>query len=48
MNQLVRSRGLYFEEFQTGESVESVGRTITEADIVPDRMTGRSRGFGST
>ncbi len=27
-------QGLYFEEFQVGDSVESVGRTITEADIV--------------
>ena len=26
--------GLYYEEFEVGDSVESVGRTITEADIV--------------
>lgn len=26
--------GLYFEEFEIGDSAESVGRTITEADIV--------------
>ena len=26
--------GLYFEEFEVGDSAESVGRTITEADIV--------------
>lgn len=38
MIQLVRSRGLYFEEFLIGESVESVGRTITEADIVQFAM----------
>jgi acyl dehydratase len=29
-----RPRGLYFEEFQIGESVVSAGRTITEADVV--------------
>lgn len=38
MNQLVRSRGLYFEEFTIGDSVESVGRTVTEADIVQFAM----------
>ncbi len=27
-------RGLNFEEFQIGDTVESAGRTITEADIV--------------
>jgi len=26
--------GLYYEEFEPGDQVESVGRTITEADIV--------------
>lgn len=26
--------GLYYEEFEVGDQVESVGRTITEADIV--------------
>lgn len=26
--------GLYFEEFEVGDQVESTGRTITEADIV--------------
>lgn len=31
---LARSGGLYFEEFETGDSVESVGRTITETDVV--------------
>ena len=28
------ARGLYFEEFQTGSTFHSRGRTITEADIV--------------
>jgi 3-hydroxybutyryl-CoA dehydratase len=27
-------RSLYFEEFEIGQSINSVGRTITEADIV--------------
>jgi len=27
-------RGWYFEEFQVGQQIESVGRTITESDIV--------------
>lgn len=31
---LARTGGLYFEEFEVGDSVESVGRTITETDIV--------------
>jgi 3-hydroxybutyryl-CoA dehydratase len=31
---LARPRGLYFEEFTIGDTVESVGRTVTEADIV--------------
>lgn len=31
---LARSGGLHFEEFALGDSVESVGRTITETDIV--------------
>ncbi|MCO6450146.1 MAG: MaoC family dehydratase N-terminal domain-containing protein [Caldilineales bacterium] len=38
MSQLSRSRGLYFEEFELGDSVESVGRTITETDIVQFAM----------
>ena len=29
-----RPRGLYFEEFQIGDSVVSAGRTITETDVV--------------
>ena len=33
-SRLARPRGLYYEEFQIGDSVESVGRTITESDIV--------------
>ncbi len=31
---MARPRGLYFEEFVVGDTVESVGRTVTEADIV--------------
>jgi acyl dehydratase len=31
---LARSGGLFFEEFAEGDSVESMGRTITETDIV--------------
>ncbi len=31
---LAPRRGLYFEEFHIGDEVTSVGRTITEADIV--------------
>lgn len=27
-------RGLYFEEFEVGQSVTSAGRTVTEADVV--------------
>jgi acyl dehydratase len=34
MAQLARPRGLYYEEFEIGASVESAGRTVTEADIV--------------
>ena len=30
----IRQRGLYFEEFETGQKVVSLGRTITESDIV--------------
>lgn len=33
-SRLARPRGLYFEEFQIGDTVESVGRTVTETDIV--------------
>ncbi|MFC1878860.1 MaoC/PaaZ C-terminal domain-containing protein, partial [Chloroflexota bacterium] len=28
------SRGLYFEEFEIGHMIKTVGRTITETDIV--------------
>lgn len=28
------NRGMYFEEFEVGQKIVSVGRTITEADIV--------------
>lgn len=38
MTQLARPTGLYFEEFEIGDNVESVGRTITEADIVQFAM----------
>lgn len=31
---LARSGGLFYEEFAIGDSVESVGRTITETDVV--------------
>lgn len=31
---LAQPAGLYFEEFEIGDKVESVGRTITETDIV--------------
>jgi acyl dehydratase len=31
---LAKPRGLYFEEFTIGDTVESVGRTVNEADIV--------------
>lgn len=34
MAQLARPHGLYYEEFEIGASVESAGRTVTEADIV--------------
>lgn len=30
----VSPRGMYFEEFEAGQVIESAGRTITEADIV--------------
>ncbi|RME80473.1 MAG: dehydratase [Caldilineae bacterium] len=38
MTQLTRRTGLFFEEFEIGDSIESVGRTITEADIVQFAM----------
>jgi acyl dehydratase len=31
---LARPRGLFFEEFTPGDAVESVGRTVTETDVV--------------
>jgi acyl dehydratase len=31
---LAKPRGLYFEEFEVGDQVEGVGRTITETDVV--------------
>ena len=30
----VYRRGLYFEEFEIGQEINSVGRTVTEADVV--------------
>lgn len=33
-SKLTRPHGLFFEEFIIGDQTESVGRTITEADIV--------------
>jgi 3-hydroxybutyryl-CoA dehydratase len=33
-NTLSVQRGLYFEEFEVGQSITSVGRTVTEADVV--------------
>ena len=27
-------RGLYFEEFEVGQKIMTVGRTVTESDIV--------------
>jgi 3-hydroxybutyryl-CoA dehydratase len=34
MAEIAIRRGLYFEEFNIGDTVTSAGRTITEADIV--------------
>lgn len=31
---LREQRGLYFEEFEVGQSITSAGRTVTEADVV--------------
>lgn len=31
---LATRQGLYFEEFEVGQTITSVGRTITEADVV--------------
>lgn len=31
---LANRRGLYFEEFEVGQSITSPGRTVTEADVV--------------
>ncbi|HHB89927.1 MAG TPA: dehydratase [Anaerolineae bacterium] len=38
MTKLSRPQGLYFEDFQIGDSIESVGRTITETDVVTFAM----------
>jgi 3-hydroxybutyryl-CoA dehydratase len=29
-----KTKGLYFDEFEEGQSISSVGRTITESDII--------------
>ena len=34
MAEIAIQRGLYFEEFNVGDTVTSAGRTITEADVV--------------
>lgn len=34
MNSIDRARGRYYEEFESGETMESPGRTITETDVV--------------
>ncbi len=33
-NTIPYSRGMYFEEFEVGQKIVSVGRTVTESDIV--------------
>ncbi len=38
MTKLTRPQGLYFEDFQIGDSIESVGRTVTETDVVQFAM----------
>lgn len=35
---LSQRRGLYFEEFEVGQSVDSPGRTVTETDIIQFAM----------
>jgi 3-hydroxybutyryl-CoA dehydratase len=34
MDTFPRARGMYFEQFEVGQSFTSVGRTVTESDIV--------------
>ncbi len=34
MGEIAIQRGLYFEEFNIGDTITSAGRTITEADII--------------
>jgi acyl dehydratase len=34
MGEITIQRGLYFEEFNIGDTITSAGRTITEADII--------------
>ena len=45
MNDLRTVQGMYFEEFEVGQSAVSVGRTITEADVV--RFAGLTGDFNS-
>jgi 3-hydroxybutyryl-CoA dehydratase len=33
-NLLIKGRGLFFEEFETGQVINTAGRTVTESDIV--------------
>jgi 3-hydroxybutyryl-CoA dehydratase len=32
--ELLARKGMYFEEFEVGQTITSVGRTVTEADVV--------------
>jgi acyl dehydratase len=34
MSTLSINRGMYFEEFETGQKILSLGRTVTESDVV--------------
>ncbi len=34
MEKFEARRGLYFEEFELGQQMSTIGRTITEADVV--------------
>ncbi len=34
MTIIAQPQGLYFEDFQVGDTIETMGRTVTEADIV--------------
>lgn len=45
MTKFEARRGLYFEEFEVGQKMSTVGRTITEADLV--NFAGVSADFNS-